>query len=113
THVYASPYLQAQSGSTHGYDVLDHRRPNEELGGFAGHERMCRELARHGLGQILDIVPNHMSISSRHNRWWWDVLENGQASRYASYFDVDWHPPEERLRNVVVLPLLGDHFGRV
>ncbi|MEX2176082.1 MAG: malto-oligosyltrehalose synthase, partial [Pirellulaceae bacterium] len=113
THLYASPYFQAMPGSTHGYDVLDHRRPNDELGGRAGHERMCRSLAAHGLGQILDVVPNHMSIGSPQNRWWWDVLENGQASRYAAYFDVDWHPPEERLHDTVVLPVLGDHFGRV
>lgn len=113
THLYSSPYLQAAPGSTHGYDVLDHRQPNEELGGFAGHERMCAALGAAGLGQILDIVPNHMSIASRGNRWWWDVLENGQASLYASYFDVDWQPPEERLRNMVLLPVLGEHFGRV
>jgi (1->4)-alpha-D-glucan 1-alpha-D-glucosylmutase len=113
THLYASPYLQAAPGSTHGYDVLDHRQPNEELGGFAGHERMCAALGQANLGQVLDIVPNHMSIASRGNRWWWDVLENGQASVYASYFDVDWQPPEERLRNLVLLPVLGEHFGRV
>lgn len=113
THLYASPYWQAQPGSTHGYDVIDHARPSEEMGGPPAHGRMCRALAEHGLGQIIDIVPNHMSIGSRLNRWWWDVLENGQASRYASYFDVDWHPPEERLRNLVVLPILGNHVGRV
>ena len=113
SHVYCSPYLQAAPGSTHGYDVLDHHRPNAELGGTFGHERMCRALAAAGLGQVIDVVPNHMSIGSAENRWWWDVLENGQASRFAAYFDVDWHPPEERLHDVVVLPVLGDHFGRV
>jgi (1->4)-alpha-D-glucan 1-alpha-D-glucosylmutase len=113
SHLYASPYLQAAPGSTHGYDVLDHRQPNEELGGFAGHERMCAALGEAKLGQVLDIVPNHMSIASRGNRWWWDVLENGQSSLYATYFDVDWQPPEERLRNLVLLPVLGEHFGRV
>ena len=113
THVYSSPVFQAMPGSVHGYDVIDHHKPNEELGGWSGHEQMCQALAQHQLGQVLDIVPNHMSIASRHNRWWWDVLENGQASRYAAYFDVDWNPPEERLQEVVVLPVLGDHFGRV
>jgi (1->4)-alpha-D-glucan 1-alpha-D-glucosylmutase len=113
SHVYCSPYLQAMPGSTHGYDVLDHHRASAELGGTFGHERMYRALAAAGLGQVIDVVPNHMSIGSAENRWWWDVLENGQASRFAAYFDVDWHPPEERLHDVVVLPVLGDHFGRV
>lgn len=113
THLYSSPYLQAVSGSTHGYDVIDHSRVNEELGGPAGHERLVRTLERHGLGQILDIVPNHMAITERRNTWWWDVLENGPASRWAGYFDVDWDPPQQRLRNTVLLPILGDHYGRI
>ncbi len=112
THLYASPYLQAGAGSTHGYDVLDHSKPNAELGGPEAHGRLCRALGDNGLGHILDIVPNHMSIASRDNRWWWDVLENGQASRYASYFDVDWRPPEAKLRDTVLMPILGDHYGR-
>jgi (1->4)-alpha-D-glucan 1-alpha-D-glucosylmutase len=112
THLYSSPYLQAGKGSTHGYDVLDHSKPNAELGGGAAHERLCRALGEANLGQILDIVPNHMSIASRDNRWWWDVLENGQASRYAHYFDVDWQPPEAKLRDTVLMPILGDHYGR-
>jgi (1->4)-alpha-D-glucan 1-alpha-D-glucosylmutase len=106
SHLYCSPYLQAASGSTHGYDVVDPRRVNAELGGEAGHERLARALAAQGLGQVLDIVPNHMSIASADNSWWWDVLENGPASRYASYFDVDWDPPQVRLRNTVLLPIL-------
>jgi (1->4)-alpha-D-glucan 1-alpha-D-glucosylmutase len=113
SHLYCSPYLQAAPGSTHGYDVVDPTRVNEELGGEAGHERLCQALAGHGLGQLLDIVPNHMAIAGRDNRWWWDVLENGPASRYAGYFDIDWEPREERLRNLVLLPILGDHYGRV
>ncbi len=112
SHLYASPYLQAGKGSTHGYDVLDHSRPNEELGGTVGHDRMCQALGKAGLGQILDIVPNHMSIASPDNRWWWDVLENGPSSRYAGYFDVDWQPLEAKLRDTVLLPILGDHYGR-
>ena len=112
THLYASPYLQAGKGSTHGYDVLDHSKPNGELGGEEGHARLCKALGEAKLGQILDIVPNHMSIASRDNRWWWDVLENGQASRYATYFDVDWQPPEAKLRDTVLMPILGDHYGR-
>jgi (1->4)-alpha-D-glucan 1-alpha-D-glucosylmutase len=112
SHLYASPYLQAAPGSTHGYDVIDHSRVNAELGGEAGHERMCAALGEAGLGQVLDIVPNHMAITSG-NRWWWDVLENGPSSQYASYFDVDWDPPEAKLRNMVLMPILGDHYGRI
>jgi (1->4)-alpha-D-glucan 1-alpha-D-glucosylmutase len=112
SHLYASPYLQAAPGSTHGYDVIDHSRVNDELGGAAGHQRMCEALGEAGLGQVLDIVPNHMAIVGG-NRWWWDVLENGPSSQYASYFDVDWDPPEAKLRNTVLMPILGDHYGRV
>ena len=112
THVYASPYLQAAPGSTHGYDVVDHTKVNDELGGAEAHARFCAALGEHGLGQVLDIVPNHMAITPE-NAWWTDVLENGPSSRYAGYFDVDWDPPESRLRNRVLLPVLGDHYGRV
>ena len=70
-------------------------------------------LAEHGLGQVLDIVPNHMAIGGRRNTWWWDVLENGPSSRYASYFDCGLGPAGGRLRNTVLLPVLGDHYGRV
>jgi (1->4)-alpha-D-glucan 1-alpha-D-glucosylmutase len=112
THLYASPYLQAGKGSTHGYDVLDHSQPNAELGGARAQARLCQALGEAGLGHILDIVPNHMSIASRDNKWWWDVLENGQSSRYAGYFDVDWRPIEAKLRDTVLMPILGDHYGR-
>ncbi|HEX7184673.1 MAG TPA: malto-oligosyltrehalose synthase [Thermoanaerobaculia bacterium] len=117
SHVYSSPYLQAARGSTHGYDVIDHSRVNEDLGGEEAHARFCRRLGEHGLGQVLDVVPNHMAIDPKggeqRNTWWWDVLENGPASRYAGYFDVDWDSPQSRLRNIVLLPILGDHYGRV
>ena len=113
SHLYCSPYLQAAKGSTHGYDIVDPRAVNRELGGAPGHARLSEALRGVGLGQVLDIVPNHMAISGPDNPWWWDVLENGPASRYASYFDVDWDPPETRLRNVVLLPVLADHYGRV
>jgi (1->4)-alpha-D-glucan 1-alpha-D-glucosylmutase len=111
SHLYASPYLQAAPGSTHGYDVIDHSRVNEELGGTEGHDRMCRAMGEAGLGQVLDIVPNHMAVV-KGNAWWWDVLENGPSSLYASYFDVDWDPPEAKLRNRVLMAILGDHYGR-
>src|ERR1700694_3683909 len=112
THVYSSPYLQAAPGSMHGYDVVDHQKVNEELGGAVGHERFFNRLRELGLGQVLDIVPNHMSLG-RENRFWWDVLENGTSSRYASFFDIDWQPQEERLRNKVLVPILADQYGRV
>jgi (1->4)-alpha-D-glucan 1-alpha-D-glucosylmutase len=113
THVYCSPYLQAARGSTHGYDVIDHTKPNRELGGEEGLRRFVAALRAEGLGQVLDIVPNHMAISTRENWWWADVLENGPSSHFASYFDVEWEPPEARLRNTVLLPILSDHYGRV
>ncbi|MDQ6840161.1 MAG: malto-oligosyltrehalose synthase [Actinomycetota bacterium] len=112
SHLYLSPILQAAQGSTHGYDVVDPTRVNAELGGSDGYARLCETVSAAGLRQLVDVVPNHMAITGRDNRWWWDVLENGPASIYASYFDVDWDPPESKLRNVVLLPILGDHYGR-
>ncbi len=112
SHVYCSPYLQAAPGSMHGYDVVDHQKVNEELGGAKAHKRFCKRLGEANLGQVLDIVPNHMSLG-RENRFWWDVLENGASSRYASFFDIDWQPYEERLRNKVLVPVLADQYGRV
>ncbi len=112
SHLYSSPYLQAAPGSMHGYDVVDHRKVNEELGGEQAHERFCKKLGENGLGQVLDIVPNHMSLGEQ-NRYWWDVLENGVSSRYASFFDIDWNSSEERLREKVLVPILGDQYGRV
>ena len=111
SHVYCSPYLQAAPGSMHGYDVVDHRKVNEELGGTEAHERFCKRLGDCGLGQVLDIVPNHMSLGAQ-NRYWWDVLENGTNSRYASFFDIDWNSSEERLRDKVLVPILPDQYGR-
>jgi (1->4)-alpha-D-glucan 1-alpha-D-glucosylmutase len=124
THVYSSPYLQAAPGSMHGYDVVDHQRVNEELGGAEAHARFSKHLGENGLGQVLDIVPNHMAIGvpkkdsgpidqQIQNRYWWDVLENGASSRYASFFDIDWQPQEERLRDKVLVPILADQYGRV
>ncbi len=112
THVYTSPVLQAAPGSTHGYDVVDHARVNVELGGAEAHARMCAAFAAAGLGHVLDIVPNHMAITTG-NVWWTDVLENGPSSRWAAYFDVDWEGPESKLRNTVLIPVLSDHYGRV
>ena len=96
----------------HGYDVVDHEKVNEELGGENGHQRFCRRLQELGLGQVLDIVPNHMAIG-RDNRYWWDVLENGPSSRYATWFDIDWNSAEAKLQNKVLIPVLGDQYGRI
>src|SRR5216684_8921222 len=113
SHLYLSPCFQATSGSTHGYDVVDWHRVSEDLGGAPAHTRLCEALRRLGLGQLLDIVPNHMAIPGEQNPWWWDVLENGPSSHFAAYFDVDWEPPEARLRNTVLMPVLGDQYGRI
>lgn len=113
SHLYTSPYLAAAAGSSHGYDVVDHTRVNPELGGDDGHAALRAALRENGLAQLVDVVPNHMAIARRENLWWWDVLENGRSSRYASYFDVDWDPPERKLRDTVLLPVLDDHYGRV
>jgi (1->4)-alpha-D-glucan 1-alpha-D-glucosylmutase len=109
THLYCSPYLQAAPGSTHGYDVADPTRFNRELGGSAGHARLTGALKRAGLGQVLDIVPNHMAADPEANPWWWDVLENGPASRFASLFDIEWEFGDY----AVLVPVLDDHIGRV
>ncbi|GAA3755188.1 malto-oligosyltrehalose synthase [Terriglobus aquaticus] len=112
SHVYSSPYLQAGPESMHGYDVVDHHRVNRELGGAEAHERFSKRLGELKLGQVLDIVPNHMSVH-RDNRMWWDVLENGPSSRFATFFDIDWNSVEEKLRDKVLMPVLGDQYGRV
>jgi (1->4)-alpha-D-glucan 1-alpha-D-glucosylmutase len=112
SHVYCSPYLQAAKGSKHGYDVVDQQKVNCELGGEAGHARFCAKLKELGMGQLLDIVPNHMATGPE-NRYWWDVLENGPSSRFATWFDVDWNSPEVKLQNKVLIPVLGGQYGQV
>ncbi|NNB99384.1 malto-oligosyltrehalose synthase [Corallococcus exiguus] len=109
---YASPYLKATPGSTHGYDCVDHQRLNPEVGTPEDHAALCDTLSEHGLGQVLDVVPNHMGIE-RDNRLWLDVLENGPSSVYAKFFDVDWRPVKDELADKVLLPILGDQYGIV
>ncbi|AHE98727.1 malto-oligosyltrehalose synthase [Thioalkalivibrio paradoxus] len=113
SHVYLSPFLQAVRGSLHGYDVVDPSRVNDELGGEDARRRLTAALQEAGMGQVLDVVPNHMAVAGDQNPWWWDVLENGPSSRFATFFDVDWEASEERWPNKVLLPVLGDHYGRV
>ena len=113
SHLYLSPILQAAEGSLHGYDVTDPQRLNTQLGGAEGFDRLQRALAGQGLSLMQDLVPNHMSIAGRQDRWWWDLLKHGQGSPYAAYFDVDWNAAEERWPGQVLLPALSDHYGRV
>jgi (1->4)-alpha-D-glucan 1-alpha-D-glucosylmutase len=112
SHIYCSPLLKARPGSTHGYDIVDHNAFNPEIGDRAGFERLAATLAAHDMGIVLDIVPNHMGVGPD-NAWWMDVLEHGEASRYADFFDIDWRPLKAELRDRILLPVLGDHYGRV
>ena len=113
SHLYASPILHARAGSGHGYDVIDHRRINPELGGEDGFREMAASLRAQGLGIVLDIVPNHMAVGGADNPWWLDVLEKGPASPFAHYFDIDWNPPGTALRNKVLAPFLGAPYREV
>ncbi|GAC1536676.1 MAG: malto-oligosyltrehalose synthase [Candidatus Velthaea sp.] len=110
--MYASPYLRARSGSTHGYDIIDHNSLNPEVGTTGEHAAMIADAQARGLGHILDFVPNHMGIGPS-NPWWRDVLEWGELSPYATFFDIDWHPLKRELQGKVLVPMLGDHYGRV
>jgi (1->4)-alpha-D-glucan 1-alpha-D-glucosylmutase len=107
---YSSPIFEARPNSMHGYDVTRHDRLNPELGGNEGFASFSAELQRQGLGLLLDIVPNHMGVGND-SIWWQDVLENGHASRYSEYFDIDWKPLKSALRNKLLLPILGNQYG--
>jgi (1->4)-alpha-D-glucan 1-alpha-D-glucosylmutase len=111
THLYASPFMKARRGSTHGYDIVDHTRLNPELGGEEGFERLSQALKAHDLGLILDFVPNHVGVHFADNPWWLDVLEWGQASPHAVSFDIDWDQLPYRARGGVLLPILGSPYG--
>ena len=111
--VYASPYFQASPESLHGYDIADHNKLNEAIGSLADYDAWVAQLQAHGMGQVLDFVPNHVGIANDRNAWWMDVLENGPSSTYSSYFDIDWQSLKTDLRNKVLLPILGDQYGRV
>jgi (1->4)-alpha-D-glucan 1-alpha-D-glucosylmutase len=114
THCYASPYLKASTGSTHGYDIVDHNSLNPEIGSVEDYEAWVAALHAHGLGQILDTVPNHMGVGTNDNAWWNDVLENGPASRYGAHFDIAWRSsPRLELQDRVLLPVLGELYGEV
>jgi (1->4)-alpha-D-glucan 1-alpha-D-glucosylmutase len=112
TTIYSSPILQSRAGSEHGYDVTDPTRIDSELGGEQQFDIFQTELRQRGMSMLLDIVPNHMAARPE-NPWWMDVLENGPGSVYASYFDVDWHPPSRMFENKIVLPILGTFYAEV
>src|ERR1700721_2480280 len=112
THLYASPFMKARQGSTHGYDIVDHTRINPELGGDAGFARLSGALKQHDLGLILDFVPNHVGVHFADNPWWLDVLEWGEASPHAVSFDIDWELLPYRARGGVLLPILVSSYGK-
>ncbi len=113
SHCYLSPIFKARAGSRHGYDITDHSSLNPEITDAEDFEQFVAELKRRGMGQIIDMVPNHMGIMGADNGWWLDVLENGPASRFAGYFDIDWYARAGELPGRVLLPVLGDHYGAV
>src|SRR5436190_14494222 len=114
TDCYTSPYLKARPGSLHGYDISDHRLLNPEIGSDEDYTAWVEALHARGMGQLLDLVPNHMGIMGNENVWWNDVLENGPASPYAGFFDIAWYSsPRPSLQGRILLPVLGEAFGKV
>ncbi|HVJ06065.1 MAG TPA: malto-oligosyltrehalose synthase [Candidatus Saccharimonadales bacterium] len=111
TTLYASPILAARAGSMHGYDITDHNRINPEIGTEDELQQLLGELSHKGMSLLLDVVPNHMGVGYGTNLWWRDVLENGRASEYSNFFDIDWNPLKPELRNKVLLPVLGNQYG--
>lgn len=111
THLYTSPVLQARAGSSHGYDITNHDNLNPEIGSEQDFALLVRELKARDMGLLLDVVPNHMGVGQGETPWWQDVLENGRASEYADFFDIDWQPLKTEMRNKVLIPILGDAYG--
>jgi len=113
SHIYASPIFTARSGSTHGYDITDANAVNPELGGRNGLVRLVGALREHGMGLVLDIVPNHMASAAPENAWFSDVLRNGRTSRHADYFDIDWDNDQPQLTDKMLLPVLAKPYATV
>ena len=113
TTCYTSPYFTAAAGSTHGYDVCNHNEISPELGGDAALREFTEAIGNAGMGHIVDFVPNHMGIGAGGNAWWTDVLENGPSSPAANFFDIDWAPLKAELHAKLLLPILGDQYGKV
>jgi (1->4)-alpha-D-glucan 1-alpha-D-glucosylmutase len=111
SHIYASPIMKARPGSPHGYDIIDHNQLNPEIGSEADFQSLIDALHAHGMGLILDFVPNHMGVGGNDNAWWLDVLEWGQESPFAAYFDINWYASRTDLKGRVLLPVLGDQYG--
>ncbi|MBI1684057.1 malto-oligosyltrehalose synthase [Caulobacter hibisci] len=111
SHLYASPIATARRGSTHGYDVVDPATINPALGGEPGFRALVSALRAQGLGLVLDIVPNHVAVGGDDNAWWLDVLEKGQESPFARYFDIDWSPSDPELAGKILAPFLGKPYG--
>ncbi|HYL30453.1 MAG TPA: alpha-amylase family glycosyl hydrolase, partial [Gemmatimonadales bacterium] len=107
THLHASPVLRARAGSPHGYDVVDPGQLNPELGDEERLEGLVAAARRHGMGIVLDIVPNHMAASPENWRWE-DVLTHGPASPYARWFDIEWRTGGPEAHSRVLIPILGD-----
>src|SRR3954463_7775874 len=111
--LYLSPLFRARAESSHGYDVVDHGTIDPAIGDLAAFERLATATREAGMGILLDVVPNHMGINDAGNLWWLDVLENGEGSYFADFFDIEWHPPATGLQNRSRLPVRGEPFGRV
>jgi (1->4)-alpha-D-glucan 1-alpha-D-glucosylmutase len=111
SHIYASPWLRSRTGSTHGYDVVDFATIEPEIGGAAGFENLHRVASAYGLRHLLDFVPNHMGVGGSLNAWWLTLLEEGRAAPTARYFDIEWNLGEPHLKNKILLPILGEHYG--
>src|SRR3954471_621046 len=111
--LYLSPLFRARAESSHGYDVVDHGTIDPAIGDLAAFERLASAARHADMGILLDVVPNHMGINDPGNTWWLDVLENGEGSYFADFFDIEWHPPAAGLQDKVLLPFLGEPFGRV
>lgn len=113
SHAYLSPVLKAQPGSTHGYDTVDHTLINPELGTIEDFRVLAHALQARDMGVILDFVPNHMGVGGAHNTLWLDVLRNGQASRFAEWFDIDWSGSRPGMEGKVLVPFLGKSYAEV
>ncbi|MFG2760191.1 malto-oligosyltrehalose synthase [Streptomyces wuyuanensis] len=107
SHLHLSPVLEAVPGSLHGYDVVEHDRVREELGGEEGLRSLARTAREHGLGLVIDIVPNHMAAAPRYNRALREVLREGPESPFARWFDIDWDAGGGK----VLMPVLGERLG--
>src|SRR5581483_9428087 len=113
SHIYASPLFKARAHSVHGYDVCDYSQLNPEIGPETDWRDFVAALHENKMGLVVDIVPNHMGIGTIENNWWWDVLKNGRASKFADYFDINWHPAEPKLQGKILVPFLGDKLESV